>query len=313
MTTLVIERAGPLTTIQDRGRPGMLAHGVSASGPMDRTGFTMAGAVIERYVDDAKEPHRALGAAIECGSLGLTFRIEGGPVVIGLGGGGFTATVNGQPRDWPGALAAQDGDQIDIRTGPAGNYGYVRFDREIDVPPVLGSRATNATVGLGGFGGRALATGDRIGLVASDGPPGAVPPNADSARGEGPIRMMWGLHADLFPAPVRAHFLAQPFTITARMDRMGVRLNDTAGVFADQRVLTLVSDAVVAGDIQILGDGTPIVLMRDHQPTGGYPRIGTIIGADIDRFAQTRPGVQIEFQSVTIDNARRALFERRGL
>jgi len=88
---------------------------------------------------------------------------------------------------------------------------------------------------------------------------------------------------------------------------MGVRLVDEDGVFGGQSILSLVSDPVLPGDIQILGDGTPIVLMRDHQPTGGYPRIGTIISADLDRFAQMRPGSVLAFMPVSVDHAHRLL------
>jgi allophanate hydrolase subunit 2 len=86
---------------------------------------------------------------------------------------------------------------------------------------------------------------------------------------------------------------------------MGVKLTDEAGVFTNEQILNLISDPLVIGDIQILGDGTPIVLMRDHQPTGGYPRIGTIISADIDRFAQMRPNNTIRFQPITVEKAQR--------
>ncbi len=75
-------------------------------------------------------------------------------------------------------------------------------------------------------------------------------------------------------------------------------------MFAASRILSLVSDAIVPGDIQILGDGTPIVLMRDHQPTGGYPRIATIVSADLDRFAQMRPGEAVHFRAVTLEHGR---------
>jgi multidrug efflux system membrane fusion protein len=93
--------------------------------------------------------------------------------------------------------------------------------------------------------------------------------------------------------------------ITAPSDgRMGVRLVDPGAVFSELKQLSLVSDAIVPGDIQILGDGTPIVLMRDHQPTGGYPRIATIVSADLDRFAQMRPGTEIRFRPVALEHAR---------
>jgi allophanate hydrolase subunit 2 len=113
------------------------------------------------------------------------------------------------------------------------------------------------------------------------------------------MRMIWGIHAGLFPAALRQRFAEAAFRVSSRLDRMGVRLDDPSGLFREQRRLSLVSDFIVPGDIQILGDGTPIVLMRDHQPTGGYPRIATIVDADLDRFAQLRPGSNVTFQPVS--------------
>ena len=97
---------------------------------------------------------------------------------------------------------------------------------------------------------------------------------------------------------LRQRFAETSFRVSTQLDRMGVRLADATGLFREQRRLTLVSDFIVPGDIQILGDGTPIVLMRDHQPTGGYPRIATIVDADFDRFAQMRPGTAVSFRPV---------------
>ena len=121
---------------------------------------------------------------------------------------------------------------------------------------------------------------------------------------DGPIRVIWGIHADLFHPAVRRRFVEEAFEISTSLDRMGVRLVDRDGVFREQRRLNLVSDAIVAGDIQILGDGTPTVLMRDHQATGGYPRIATVVTADFDRFAQMRPGSEVRFRPVTLEHAR---------
>jgi len=145
VSALTITRAGPLATLQDAGRFGMLAHGISASGPMDRGAFAAAGAQLER----------AGATGIEITAAGLAFRAEG-PLHLGCAGGTFGLSVNGKARDWPGRLALEAGDVVEVTPGPAGNYGYLRFDREIEVPPLLGSRATNLTVGLGGFKGRAL-------------------------------------------------------------------------------------------------------------------------------------------------------------
>jgi allophanate hydrolase subunit 2 len=127
----------------------------------------------------------------------------------------------------------------------------------------------------------------------------------------GPIRFVWGLHANLFVAEVRQAFVERPFVVSTRLDRMGVRLTDSSGVFSGAPILSLVSDAVVPGDVQILGDGTPIVLMRDHQPTGGYPRIATVISADLDRFAQLRPGTELAFAPVSLHKARQLYLSSR--
>lgn len=289
---LVVQRAGPLVTLQDAGRFGYLRHGVSASGPMDRAGFARAGALA--------------GGAGDCGieftAAGLCLEIGGGAVLAGLSGGHFRLTLNGRAKAWPARLRLKPGDVVDITPGDSGNYGYLRFNREIDVKPVLGSRSTNAVAGLGGFGGRALRAGDRLPLRPLEAGAGM----ARGPEGEeetGPIRFVWGLHAELFDETQRQKFVDSPFWISPRLDRMGTRLEDQSGVFAGTPILSLVSDAVVPGDIQILGDGTPIVLLRDHQPTGGYPRIGTVIDADLDRLAQMRPGSAVMFQPVTLARA----------
>ena len=277
----------------------MLRHGISASGPMDRAAFARAGYWIGG----------AAGTGIEFTTAGLTFVVEEGSIGLGADGGHFVLRRNGRSSGWPTRLQLRVGDTVEITPGEWGNYGYLRFDRDIDIPEVLGSRSTNLVVGLGGLEGRSLAAGDVIAFGraattrASATHPRATPP------GEGPIRVLWGLHADLFPAAVRAAFVASSFGLSGHMDRMGARLVDTEGVFAGAPALSLVSDAIVPGDIQILGDGTPIVLLRDHQPTGGYPRVATVISADLDRFVQLRPGAAVRFQPVTLEKAHAALRE----
>lgn len=287
MTGIRITRAGPLTTPQDAGRPGLLARGVSASGPMDRAAFERAGGW--------------LGGAGSTGiefTSGIAFEVEGGPLSMSADGGDYLLTVNGKGVDWPSRLVLRPGDAVDIRPGAWGNWGYLRFGQEIDLPLVLGSRSANSIAGLG----QMLAAGTRISFGEEVARKSAPHPRPSQLL-DGPIRFVWGLHADTFAGSVRRRFVTEPFHVSARMDRMGTRLDDSGGVFREQRVLSLVSDAIVPGDIQILGDGTPIVLMRDHQPTGGYPRIATVVSVDLDRFAQLRPGTGVRFEPVTLKHA----------
>ncbi|MEO5808299.1 biotin-dependent carboxyltransferase family protein [Devosia sp.] len=287
---IVITRAGPLASVQDEGRFGQLEHGVTASGPMDRRGFRLAGAMLGV----------AGAAGIEITAAGIRLRLDGGSCRVGLAGGAFGARHNGVAADWPGVLRLDDGDVLEITPGLAGNYGYLRFDHELLVPMVLGSQATNSRVGLGGLDGRAMQAGERLGLGRKADVRVVGPADLSS---EGPIRVIWGIHAELFSAAVRNRFAEETLVVSGRMDRMGVVLDDRAGIFAGVSSLSLVSDPIVAGDIQILGNGTPTVLMRDHQPTGGYPRIATVISADLDRLAQMRPGTELRFLPVTVEHA----------
>ena len=273
----------------------MLRHGISASGPMDRRAFGACGTALGKPTGSA---------GIEFTRAGLEVSVDSA-VTASLGGGAFQVRIDGVAASWPLVTALPVGARLEVLPGAAGNYGYIRFDREIDVPPVLGSRSTNSVVGLGGLEGRNLRSGDTLELVhCTDTAAAAAWRHSDGAPD---LRFIWGIHADLFPASVRDGFVTGAFTISDRLDRMGVRLVDPAKVFAHERILSLVSDAVVAGDVQILGDGTPIVLMRDHQPTGGYPRIATIVSDDLDDFAQMRPGESARFTPVALPR-----MEQRG-
>jgi biotin-dependent carboxylase-like uncharacterized protein len=246
-----------------------------------------------------------LGAAgstgIEFTTAGLSFVAEGS-VSMAVDGGTFELSIDGETQSWPSRALLKAGAVVDIRPGSAGNYGYLRFDREIDVPLVMGSRATSSIAGIGGFGGRALRAGDVV-LFGPTLPRGRGQHPTATAVADGPIRVVWGIHADRFSNAIRQRFVTDEFVVSPQLDRMGVRLADPQRVLAEARILSLVSDAVVPGDIQILGDGTPIVLMRDHQPTGGYPRIATVVSADLDRFAQLRPGTYVRFVPVTVNHA----------
>ena len=294
MTSLRITRAGPLTTIQDEGRPGLLRYGISASGPMDCVAFARAG---ERLGG-------AAAAGIEFTTAGLAFTVADGGLTIAGDGGAFAVSINGKAKRWPVRAALKTGDRVAITPGSRGNFGYLRFDRELDLAPVMGSVATNSIAGLGSLKGRALQAGDVLGF----GPKikhGTVGTPEIRETEAGPFRFIWGLHADLFSGETRQRFVTESFRVSPRIDRMGFRLEDPAGVFAGMKLLSLVSDAVLPGDVQILGDGAPSVLMRDHQPTGGYPRIGSVISGDLDRLAQCRPGTELRFVPVSVQHAGR--------
>lgn len=287
-----ILRAGPLTTIQDLGRPGWLSAGISASGPMDRESFERAG--------------RWLGASglagVEFTRNGLSLEVLKGGASVAADGGDFQVRLNGRARRYPFQVHLGPDDFLEILPGRWGNYGYLRFAGHLRVDATLDSYSYNSIASLGGLDGLPLRPGRTLILGPLSGgvsvtEPVAAPPVAR------PVRFIWGLHADLLPVDRRQRFLAASFAVSDKLDRMGVQLTDPDGVFSGWTGLGLASEPVVPGDIQIMGDGTPVVLMADHQPTGGYPRIATIISADLGRFAQMRSGSELRFEPVSVDHA----------
>src|SRR5205085_4925949 len=189
------------------------------------------------------------------------------------------------------------------RPGEAGAWCYVAIAGRIDVPEMLGSTATLTRSVLGGISGRALAAGDRLPIAA----PRTLEPKLATldvpwlARKGTAIRVVLGPQADYFAEEAIAAFLAGPWKVTARSDRMaslldGPRLEHAKGY-------NIVSDGIAFGAIQVPGEGKPVVLMADRQPTGGYPKIANVIGADLGKLAQLRPSAEISFAAVTIEAA----------
>ncbi len=286
-----IDRAGPLTTIQDRGRYGMMAHGISASGPMDRAAFAEA-------VGMAGSPD---GVAIEFTRAGLDLTLVSGAARLAWSGGQFNLRRNGEVADWPGAVDCTAGDRISITPGPAGNYGYLAVGSASSWRPCWGAgrpaRGSGSAASRAGRCGRAIFSISR----ARD-----RRQSRRTARQDGGRRPS-ALHLG---SPCRALRSGGPAPLSLR-DLRRDRRDGPHGRAARRRWRRLCRTAEPqprlgadrGGDIQILGDGTPIVLMRDHQPTGGYPRIGTVIGADLDRFAQMRPESRVAFTPITVDHA----------
>jgi biotin-dependent carboxylase-like uncharacterized protein len=173
----------------------------------------------------------------------------------------------------------------------------------IAVPVVMGSRSTYTRAKLGGVEGRALRAGDLlpVGAAKLDGPDQRV-----DARLPYPtaIRVVLGPQDDYFSDRSIAAFLSTPYTITAASDRMGHRLSGAK--LGGAKGFNIVSDSVPAGAIQVPGDGQPIILLADRQTTGGYPKIATIISADIPALGRVGPGAALQFTRVTVAEAEAA-------
>ena len=282
-----IEAAGPLTTIQDEGRKGLMRYGVPASGPMDRTAYGIAQAAL------GNEPG---AGGIEVSLGGLVLRCVEGPVAIATAGGGFRVTVDGAPIPSWGVTILPTGSRLAIRAGPWGTWTYLCFAGRLLAPSWLGSCATHLRSGLGGG---TLAPGMRLSIeTSSKGPPEMGPLVLPvTARPRREIRVVLGPQDHFFPLDSVERFLSEPYALTSSYDRMGVRLKGPPLQVLGP--LDMPSEAVVRGGIQVAGDGQPTVLLADHQTTGGYPKIATVASIDLDAFTQLRPHTLVRFRAVS--------------
>jgi biotin-dependent carboxylase-like uncharacterized protein len=296
---LRIIEPGPQTTVQDLGRSGQLRYGIPPSGPMDRSAFVLANRLVGNP-DDA--------AGLECAFTGPRFEIDG-PSAIAVTGAEVPVTVNGQPAPRWATILLAPGDVVKIGTARIGVRAYVAVAGGLDVPPVLGSRATYLRGRLGGLDGRGLRAGDRLrALPAAQPPARQVRPEAVPAfAGEPTIRVVLGPQADRFTEEGIAAFLRGSYEMLAESDRMGARLRGPR--IAHARGHDIISDGTALGSIQVPGDGQPIVLLVDRQSTGGYTKVATVCSFDIGRLGQVKPGGRLRFRAITLAEAHRVFRE----
>ncbi|MCC5976612.1 MAG: biotin-dependent carboxyltransferase family protein [Salinarimonas sp.] len=292
MAEIEVVDCGPATTIQDAGRYGLQRYGVGPAGAMDRDALTLANLLVGNDPDEA---------AIEFAGLGGRFRVKEGVVRIALAGADAPLSVDGEPVAAQTSVTLRAGDAFSIGPARNGMYAMLGIAGGLDVAPMLGSRSLHRRAAIGGLDGKALQAGDILPLrkAAPDGDDLTLPDTFEPARG--PIRVLRGPQDDHFSEAGLATFFDSSYTLSRQADRMGYRLNGP--VIAHSDGFNIISDGIVTGAIQVPGSGEPIVLMADRQTTGGYPKIATIISADLPRFAQLRPGDSVRFQGVTREEA----------
>ena len=293
---LRVVSAGICCTIQDAGRIGHLCSGVSTSGPMDWVSFEVA----RRLAGESKA-----GPAIEVSVGGIEIEVLDGPVSLGLAGRGFAVSIDGVPTRYPAVVAADLGSRLMVKTTATGAWFYVKPAAPIDLKPVLGSFATHARYKIGPWPTALLKAGDEIALGKDSIKPASYAVVVPHLTSDAPIRVTLGPQDELFDAPDIASFLSAEYRLTLRNDRMAYTLEGPP-IFPIIHQ-DMITDGTALGSVQIAGDGSPYVLMADRSSTGGYPKIATIIRADIGRFAQKRTGDRVKFELIDIRSAVQAL------
>ena len=303
MTYLRVLDCGPASSVQDAGRFGYRRYGVSTAGAMDHISLSLANALV------GNAPHEA---AVELVLSGGRFELQGGAALCAVAGGGAELLIDGRPVAPLHSACAYEGSILQVRSPNRGVFAYLSFSGAVKSPCVMGSRATHRRTGLGGA---PLQPGDRLPLDDGEAFTGEFAPlrlrqpQAPARQPSGnEIRILPAPQLDAFPPDALSALDGAEFTIDALSDRMAYRLRGAAPI---RRCSTeLVSDGVTPGSLQIPGDGTVLVLMRDCQTTGGYPKIANVISADLHHLAQIPPGQRVRLRQVT---HARAVSAARGL
>ncbi len=302
MGQIRIIKPGLLTTVQDLGRSGYQQYGVTVSGVMDNASARLANILVGNDEGEGLLEITMLGPEIEL--------LE--DMVVAITGGDLLPVLNGNAVAMGKSILAKSGDRLAFRGVKNGCRSYVAFSGGIQVPILMGSKATFTRGSIGGFEGRALKTGD----ILTIGDPGK-PLNLLIGR---ELRESWyeynqtielrvvlGPQADAFTEAGVKTFFSNAYAVTNECDRMGYRLEGEK--IQHKKGGDIISDGIAMGAIQIPSHGQPIIMMADRQTTGGYTKIGNVVTVDLPKVAQAKPGDKIVFKEVALEEAHRLLRE----
>lgn len=285
-----ISFAGPLVTFQDIGRPGNMRYGVSASGPMDIVSFEAANAVLG---NDTKQ------TAIEISLGGLILQCHEGSITLAITGGDFLIEYQGQKISSWTVLTIQKGERLSVRAGKSGSWAYLAFSGKLNVKDWLNSSSTHST---SGFGGGVLKTGQKFTLTDASNQANRIGPILKpNFNTNDLIHAVLGPQDQYFMNTAIKIFSDSIFKVSDNYDRMGMQL--TGPKLELKSALSIPSEPVVKGSIQVSGDGIPTILLADHQTTGGYPKIATVISSDINRLVQFRSNQSVKFVLINSNEA----------
>lgn len=288
MAGIRLQRVGPGVTVQDKGRAGYLAQGLSRGGAADLLALAEGAALLGQGEDLA---------VIEIAGSFLSLEVTAA-TRIALTGSPMKVMYDGAPLIWHASHTLSPGVRLDLSAG-SGGYSYLHLGGGIATDQVLGARSAHLVAGLGHM----LQSDDRLMLGEDIGTRTGLTLTPLPRFEGGALRLVETPQTALFPSDLLARFTTTRFLKDARGNRMGQRLIQEGAGFGLDAGLNILSEIIVPGDIQITGDGTPFVLLSECQTTGGYPRIGTVLPCDLPRLVQAPIGAGLWFSFVSIEDA----------
>lgn len=297
--SLLVTAPGLSTSVQDLGRFGFQHAGVSESGALDTIALRLANLLVGNAPGEG---------ALESLYLGPTLRVEAERVRVAFTGVGGDVEVMEPEGAWRRApfgqsFALSKGASVRCRAR-GGATIYMAVAGGFDIAPVLGSVSTDVRSGLGGLHGQALRAHDRLPLKRGTVERSPELRLAHELTAPDRFRVLPGPQENYFDDEARSAFLGAQFVVGHGANRMGLRLEGPA--IRPIHGFDIASDALAPGSIQIAGDGQPIVLLADRQTTGGYPKIATVISADVPALGRLASGARVSFVPVSRDEALQA-------
>ncbi|MDY4699509.1 biotin-dependent carboxyltransferase family protein [Eubacterium coprostanoligenes] len=285
---------GILTTVQDFGRVGVMKNGFTQNGAMDRYSMTVANRLCGNC-DSAP--------VLEMTVLGVTARFTQDTVVC-VSGADFGAKINDKMIKRNKAYKINNGDILSMGAAKSGMRAYLAVAGGIVGEYVFGSASTNLKFAFGGHFGKKLQSGDVLSIGTGAFPLGDIDkweiPESEYSK-DAQLRVVLGPQNDMFTDEDIRLFLSQEYEVTSQSDRMGIRLSGEP--LKSKNGMDIISDGIVFGSVQVPNSGEPIILMADHQTTGGYAKIATVISVDLPRASQLSAGNTVRFKSVTVEEA----------
>jgi antagonist of KipI len=307
IATLEVLEPGPLTTIQDLGRYGLGRYGVPPSGALDAFALRTANLLVGNQQGKA---------GLEITVMGLKVRALT-DCVIAIGGGDLRPVINEEPVETWRSYMMKKNDTLHFKGRKTGCRAYLALGGGIVCPSVLGSRSTNLGSAFGGYQGRLLEKGD---ILLSEAPHARLKTEGRALNPEWrplypkdwTLRILFGPQDDDFPQEARSIFLGSSFRVSPQSDRTGIRLSGPCISRKEKMGESIISEGVVPGTIQVPGDAQPIIILVETV-TGGYRKIATVISADLSSLGQIKPGDEVKFREVTMEEALSALRHMEGI
>ena len=303
MSVLFLSK-GILTTVQDLGRVGAARLGINPNGAMDKTAARSINILLGNGENEA---------VLEMHFPAPVLQFEES-ATISFGGGDFGAHLNENPIENWRRIKVEKGDVLEFRRRVFGARLYLSIRGGFQIPEWLGSRSTNLTAKIGGFEGRAIQKNDRLFFnqrtTSNEQRTNVkISPSLQPFYSRFPtVRVVAGAEWENLTLESRETFLSNSFSIRRESDRMGFRLSGDDLKLRER--IELLSSAVSFGTIQLLPDGQLIILMADHQTTGGYPRVGNVAKVDLPLLAQLNPGDTVNFYLISIGEAENLLVQQ---